>query len=105
MKKTLLLILAMCFAFAMPAQAAEEWDDRSLTSTHAAAGDVIGPKVTDNATLPERSVRRQLEAADFYLSKVTSAEKITDENTGNHAFAGTNLPYEVGWRIENQKEA
>jgi len=100
MKKTLLLILAMCFAFAMPAQATEGYEgfaplDYSAVSDQWPDG---SGKVTDNKVTTCRCMQSRLEAADLYLSKVTSAAKITDElMPSKPTWRGA--MHEVGWRV------
>lgn len=99
MKKTLLLILAMCFAFAMPAQATEGYEGFAPAYLVADAGDSIGVKVTDNKVISQRCMWSQLEAADFYLSNHTTYE--TASATPSIAFepTGQGAMHEVGWRV------
>lgn len=100
MKQTLLLILAMCFALAMPAQASEVkgWSpvDHLIGS---GSGDVIGPKATDDKVTTCRCMMPQLEAAEVSIGKLKPAYKVTSaaklialESNDQGAM------HEVGWR-------
>jgi len=101
MLKTLLLILAMCFAFAMPAQASEvSGDIRPGYLIGSGSGDVIGPKVTDDKVTTCRCMWSQLEAAEFYLSKVTSEYKVTSQIIASESN-DQGAMHEVGWRNYN----
>jgi hypothetical protein len=97
MKQTILLILAMCFAFAMPAQASEGYEGFSPAASFSVPVDSALAKVTDNAVIGDRSARRQPEAAEFNQINTAGTDLDSDDSTGN-AFAGNNLPYEVGRR-------
>lgn len=101
MKKTLLSILAMCFAFAMPAQATEDYEGfapvgYSIGSGSGEATLTLG--LADNKVLMKRSAMHQLEAAEL-ITDIKPPIFGEDENLFYTAdIAGTNLPYEIGWQ-------
>ena len=99
MNQTILLILAMCFAFAMPVQASEV---DGLAPVESLIGSVTSnaPQVAIKA--PD-SVRHQLEAADLYLTSIEKF-KVTDNLIGGVSSNaqwpdGSGAMHEVGWRV------
>jgi hypothetical protein len=97
MKAILLyLVAAMAVMFTLPATAAEDYEGFAPVYSHAMPEIVA---IDDSPMLAERSVMRQLEAADLYLSDIKPP--LFDEDEGLFyvaAISGRNLPYEVGWR-------
>ena len=104
--KTILLILAMCFAFAMPVQATEVLGFAPVESLiGSGSGDVIGPMLPtgDKSIKAPDSVRHQLEAADLYLTSIEKF-KVTDSLIGGGSSNaqwpdGSGAMHEVGWRV------
>lgn len=101
MKQTIPLILAMCFAFAMPVQATE-------VVGFAPAEYLIGAGSSDAPAMIHedwkvttcRCMQPQLEAAELVTSIAKFKTMLRAKMSENRAeFA--KLDYEVGWRISN----
>jgi len=105
MKKALLLILAMCFAFAMPVQATEGYEgfaplDYSAESDQWPDG---SGKVTDNKVTTCRCMKSQLEAADFYIENHTRYALIGSGTSNASEPTGQGAMHEVGWQSKIKK--
>ena len=96
--KALLILLAMCSAFAMPAQAREATPTLVADYLVSDAGDVIGPMVADDKVIT-CSVRHQLEAADI-LSEIKPHlfASIGGGSSNAQRPNGSGTMHEVGWR-------
>ncbi len=100
MKKTILLILAMCFAFAMPVQATE-------VVGLAPIGSLIGSErseapvvvLADSKVTTCRCMRSQLEAAELYLTTETVTAMIGGGSSNAPEPTGQGAMHEVGWRV------
>jgi hypothetical protein len=96
MKQAILLILAMLFAFAMPAQASEGYEGFSPATSYSVHGDAVA-NVTDNKVSTCRCTGQQLEAAVF--TSYSKASYADEESALISGYAlGYGATHEVGWR-------
>ncbi len=103
MKKTILLILAMCFAFAMPVQATEGCHPVAA-SIGSGSGDAPVMVLTDSKVTTCRCMQPQLEAADISDEIKPNLFAMIGAGSSNAQWPnGSGAKHEVGWQRKIKK--